>query len=302
MKRYLDSEFGVRMLDICHVCRKENSIIHIEGDADYCFKCFKKMLLDELGDKNVFEYSKYVTVREPNGTLHSFLVTHRMIGQMPAWEAVEQGGEYKFSNMSFANDNGTDVVCEFLDQVLRGISSKTLRYMDPNKLRARLADKGTVTVVESEDSLLEIGFVVDGEYFSGHEFVRLLAGYEGFNLRYQVHEPTEGTLLEDEYLVPTIITRELLTEEVREIIDKYTMKRYITTDLITKFEKDFAAAELKLKIFLNGEKRREAVAAGKEIVRMINRLESDSDQFPGKLIARLEKMIFPYGADERDFY
>lgn len=288
------------MLDVCDVCKKDSAVIHVEDDADYCPACFRKMLLDVLGEKNVFDYSKYVTVREKTGDLHSFYVAHKTVGQMQTWEAVEQGGDYKFMHMSFEDENGTDVACDFLDKVMRGVSSKSLRYIDPNKLRARLADKGTITIADSNDSMMEISFIVDGERFTGHEFVKLLAGYEGFNMRYQFHDPSDNLLAEDEYLMPVIITYDGIIEELRAIIDKYTVSRYITSDFLPAFEKEFVVVENKLSLFLAGEKRRDAVNAGKEMMHMINRLESDNVNFPKKYVDRLEMMIFPYGHDERD--
>lgn len=290
------------MLDICHVCRIERAVIHIEDDADYCPECFRRMLMKELGDKNVFDYSKYITVREDGGMLHSFLVTHKTVGQMPVWEATEQGGDYCFSHLSYEDDNGTDVVCEFLNIILRGVSSKTLRYLDPNKLRARLADKGTIGIADSNDSMMEISFVIDGESFSGHEFVKLLAGYEGFNMRYQIHEPTDRFLGEDEYLMPVIITKDSLIKELESIIGRYSSGNQIESNFIPDFENDFGIIITKLKLFLDGEKRREAVDTGKEMMRILNGVRSDNISFPANVIKRLEMMIFPYGNDGRDNY
>ena len=64
---------------ICDICKKEPVRIHIEGQGNYCLKCYNTMILERIGVDDTFQYPNTMAVREPNGNLHIFRIEHMII-------------------------------------------------------------------------------------------------------------------------------------------------------------------------------------------------------------------------------
>ena len=299
---------------ICDICKKEPVRIHIEGQGNYCL--------------NTFQYPDTMAVREPNGNLHIFRIEHMIMGDTVCWDAFGQNSIYHFREISDIESNGAATAQRFFRKIVEGVCTKSLcefehradnlLYRDGKYISLR--DKGTINIIEDEDRGYRVGFEIDGIKFSGEDLEKLLGGFSGFSLQYQIHDASDPVLKEDEYLVPVYITKTSLIDELNTAINIYSDRGFVSYKEAFKFDEVFfkiidkleilAHSEAfkfdevffkiidKLEILAHSEKRDEALEAGREMVRIMKSIETDDDYFPLYDIERICKTVDPFGIDE----
>ena len=127
---------------------------------------------------------------------------------------------------------------------------------------------------------------------------KLLGGFSGFSLQYQIHDASDPVLKEDEYLVPVYITKTSLIDELKTAINIYGDIGFISYKETFRFDEVFFKIIDKLEILAHSEKRDEALEAGREMVRIMKSIETDDDYFPLYNIELICKIVDPFGIDE----
>lgn len=291
---------------ICDICGKEPVRIHVKGQGNYCLKCYNTMILERIGADDTFHYPDTMAVREPNGKLHTFHIEHIIMGDTVCWDAFEQNGNYHFREITDIESNGAAAAQRFFRKIVEGVCTKSLcefehradnlLYHDGKYISLR--DKGTINIIEDEERGYRVGFEIDGIKFSGEDMEKLLGGFPGFSLQYQIHDASDPILKEDEYLVPVYITKTSLIDELNTAINIYSDRGFISYKETFRFDEVFFKIIDKLEILAHSEKRDEALEAGREMVRIMKSIETDDDYFPLYDIELICKTVDPFGVDE----
>ena len=256
--------------------------------------------------KRTGDYAETIVVMEPDGVMHTFKVEHVILGGIVRWDAYEQGGNYHFREISDIDANGTAAAQKFFQKIVEGVCTKSLNEhsFDASNLAYQdgkyfsLRNKGTINIVQDEDWGFEIGFEIDGRRFRGKDLEKLLGAYPGFSLRYQIHDVSEPILKEDEYLVPVRITKQSLIDELEAAINIYSDRGFISYKDTLAFDDAFYKITDKLEVLVQSEKKNDAIAAGREMVRRMAHVETDDDYFPVYNIELICRIIDPFGIDE----
>lgn len=291
---------------ICDICKKEPVRIHIKGQGNFCLKCYNTMILERIGVDDTFHYPDTMAVREPNGSLHTFHIEHMIMGDTVCWDAFEQNGIYHFKEISDIGSNGTESAQRFFRKIVEGVCTKSLCEFEQraDNLLQRdgkyisLRDKGTINIIEDEDRGYQIGFEIDGIKFCGEDLEKLLGGFQGLSLRYQIQDASDPILKEDEYLVPVYITKTSLIGELKTAINNYSDRGFISYKDTLKFSEVFYKIIDKLEVLAHSEKRDKALEAGRDMVRIMKSIETDDDYFPIYEIELICRTVDPFGVDE----
>ena len=299
-------EKGIMKEHLCDICKKAPARIQITGEGQYCLECHNEMILKKYGLENTFDYPKTMIVMEPGGKTHTFRVEHVILGASVSWDAYEQGGDYHFREISDIDENGTATAKKFFRKIVDSVCTKSLHaaaFPASNLLHRdeewlELRDKGTINIIEDEDRDYQIGFEIDGKKFRGQDLERLFGPYPGFTLQYHIQDASRPVLKEDEYLMPVYITRETLIDELEVALNIYGDRGFVSYKDTMKFEEVFYKIADKLEVLSNSEKHDNAVAAGREMIRILTQVETDDDYFPIPDIQLVCKIVDPFGTDE----
>ena len=280
--------------------------VHIKGHGNYCLKCYNAMALERIGADDTFHYPDTMAVSEPNGRLHSFHIEHMIMGNTVCWDAFEQNGIYHFREISDIGVNGAAAAQKFFRKIVEGVCTKSLlesSHRADNLLHRggkylSLRDKGTISIIEDEERGFRVGFEIDGIKFSGEDLEKLLGAFPGFSMRYQIQDASDPILKEDEYLVSVYITKKSLIDELNTAINIYSDRGFISYKEVFKFDEVFFKIIDKLEVLAHSEKRHNAIEAGREMVRVMKRIETDDDNFPLYDIELICRTVDPFGIDE----
>jgi hypothetical protein len=264
------------------------------------------MILERIGVDDTFHYPDTMAVREPNGSLHTFHIEHMIMGDTVCWDAFEQNGIYHFREISDIGSNGTESAQRFFRKIVEGVCTKSLcesEQRTDNLLHRdgkyiSLRDKGTINIIEDEDRGYQIGFEIDGIKFRGEDLEKLLGGFQGLSLRYQIQDASDPILKEDEYLVPVYITKTSLIGELKTAINIYSDRGFISYKDTLKFSEVFYKIIDKLEVLAHSEKRDKALEAGRDMVRIMKSIETDDDYLPIYEIELICRTVDPFGVDE----
>ena len=154
-----------------------------------------------------------------------------------------------------------------------------------------------IHIVEDEDNGYEPAFVIDGMKFSPEEFVRLFGAYPGFDIHFQIHDVSDPVFGEDKYLVPIRITKESLVNELKMAVNTHGDGNFIGYKDVYAFDQAFDHIISKLEVLMEAGERDKALQTGKEIVRILQSIETDDDYFPYSDIEAVCKTVDPYRLD-----
>lgn len=293
-------------MKLCDVCKSAPAKILITGEGDYCLDCYNAKILSRFGKEDTFEYPRRITIMEPNGEIHTFDIEHTILGTLVSWDAIEVGGNYSFRECSDIDENGAVVAQRFFKKIAKGVSMKSLQIDDmpaSNLLHKdgrtySIGDKGMINIIEDEENGYETAFVIDGIKFTPEEFVRLFGGYRGFNIHFQIHDASDPLFGEDEYLVPIRITKDSLINELKTAVNTYGEGNFIGYKDVYAFDLEFDHVVKKLEVLMEAGERDKALQIGKEIVRILESIETDDDCFPYSDIEAVCKTVDPFRLDE----
>ena len=279
------------MSKLCDICKKNKAIISITGRGQYCYDCHNKMVMDDYGMPDTFNYAKTMSVMEPSGEVHTFEVNHIILGDIVSWEAVEKQGGYRFNDISDIEDNGVEVAKRFFKKIVDGVCTKTLDGYS-------LKEKGVIMFSEDEDDDYSPVFVIDGKKYAPNDFARLTQGYNGFVMHYQIHDASEPLLGEHEYLVPVKITKENIIAEFENALSLHCNNGFLNNDRVSSFDELFSLIVGKLKIIYDSRDCDYAVSIAKELLKRLAEIETDDDFFPFHEMQMVCEAVDPRGIDD----
>jgi hypothetical protein len=202
---------------ICDCCNKEQAVIYIAGEGHFCLKCNNDIMLRRYNVQNDFGYQETIFIYEKEGNLRQFKLHHMILGGIVSWEANEIGGSYQIKDVSYLGDNTAAVISRFNKKIIETIQNKTINKQTDqmfsnllirDKTCYSMKEKGNIVI--REDEYGNVYFVIDGEEFSPNEFAKMLGGYIGFSMQYQIHDAIDPILAENEMLRDTKIGKEHL--------------------------------------------------------------------------------------------
>ena len=291
-------------MDLCDICKKEPVKIHVEGEGDFCLDCYNKAYLDKIGIEDTYDYPRQMGVIEPGGKMHTFNIEHVILGDLVSWDAYEIGGEYHFREISDLDENGAVIAQRFFKKIIKGVCTKSLKIRDypaanllnKDGVTYSIGDKGFIRVAEDDREYIP-NFVVDGIRFTGEEFCRLFGGLMGFDIHFQIHDASDPLPGENEYLVPVLITRETILEELQSYINIYGNKGFVSYKQVFGFDTAFRHIASKLEVLMQAGDRDKAVEIGKEVIKVFENIETDDDWFPYSDMDVVRCIVDPHRID-----
>lgn len=288
-------------MDICDICKKRPVKIHVEGEGDFCLDCYNKAFLEKIGVEDTYDYPRQMSVIEPGGKMHTFNIEHVILGTLVSWDAYEVGGEYHFRECSDIDENGTVVAQRFFKKIVKGVCTKSLKIRDypaanllnKDGVTYSIGDKGFIQISE-DDSEGAPFFIIDGVKFTGEEFCQLFGACIGFDIHFQIHDASDPLPGENEYLVPVLITRETILEELQSYINIYGDKGFISYEQVSGFDTAFERIASKLEVLMQAGDRDKAVEIGKEVIKVLENIETDDDWFPNSDIEAVCRIVDPH--------
>lgn len=278
------------MFVTCDICKKNKAIIRINGSTNYCYACHNAMMLESFGEVDTYQYPGEISVVDDNGENHTLKINHLILGSIVQWEATEVGGGYHFREISELGDSGYLVAKRFFDKITHGICTKSI---GPNGIKS----KGVMEIVEDDDSPVGISFVIDGKKFLPNEVAELFKGYPGFNILFQINDPSQNLLNKDEYLVPVTISKESLVEELNIALAVTTTHGFISYKTVNAFAELFYKIYDKLEIMTKYGDVDETLSTAREMARILYETPSDDDCFPYDRIEEICQLADPYHTD-----
>ena len=287
------------MGDTCEICKKNPAKIRI-GNHSYCFDCYNKMALRDVGIDDSFTYAKNMSVIEPGGKMHTFEIEHVVLGGIVSWEANEKDGEYQFRLISNIEEDGAATAQKLFRKIVEGVCTKTLEeHKGEWSTSYFLKSKGNITIIEDEDRDFDIAFEIGGKKFTPEEFAELVSGYIGFNMQYQIRDGSSPLLGENEYLVPVKISKELLLQELETALAVTTDRGgFLSYKNVSAFDELFYKILDKLQTLDDALERDKAQEIGRAIAKRLREVEHDDDWFPEGDIQMICRIVDPYGTDE----
>lgn len=127
----------------------------------------------------------------------------------------------------------------------------------------------------------------------------LFHGFTGFNMVFQINDPSQELLDEDEYLVPVTITKESLVNELEIALAYTTTKQFMSYKDVSAFYELYAQVFDKLEILKKKANPDLALASGKEMARILYETDSDDDCFPYDCIEEICNLVDPFQTDKK---
>ena len=286
---------------LCGMCHEKPAMIHLKGEGDFCLDCHKKRMSYKLGlDDDHFEYPDEVMFTDKEGNLHSFHLSHIILGTVVRWMAFENGGEYEIIMRTSVEESFPTQISSFYRKIADTLWNKSLTETSsawgPDR---SLEDHGNIDIQYSSETD-EVYFVIDGKRYSLEEFGELLEPYEGWTLQYQIREKSEDRVKEKEYMMPVELTRETLIYELKHAIYSFSDSKDIEDDQFVSYKNTGYLFDAIVKVidkfeyYYNRVTREEAVEVGEEMIEILQAIETDDDSFPEVEISLIENIIYRF--------
>ena len=102
-------------------------------------------------------------------------------------------------------------------------------------------------------------------------------------------------------LIPVEMTKKALVSELESAIFSFSKSKYIDDIQFVSYKNTSSLFDYiirvidKLEYMWEDVRREEAEETGKEMIRILQAVETDDDQFPEYEISLIENIIYPYG-------
>lgn len=290
-----------KKIQICDCCHKQPAQIYVKGEGKYCVDCYNSTFADLYNwDNDAFQYTRDIAVTDKAGDLHYFHLSHLFFGNMVRWEAVEHGGSYEIVMRGTQITPAKVQIQEFHRKIAETLWNRTTEKNDTSLPEYSLKDHGNIDIRYSEEEN-GIIFVIDGRKFSPAEFSSMLEEYEGWTIQYQIRDKGRDILKEKEMLIPVEMTKKALVSELESAIFSFSKSKYIDDIQFVSYKNTSSLFDYiirvidKLEYMWEDGRREEAEETGKEMIRILQAVETDDDQFPEYEISLIENIIYPYG-------
>jgi len=166
------------------------------GYRDLCNRCF-----NEEGAKNGeinFSHVEFEPLDVPDvtGALHRFHFEVRLLGDKVSLQAFElvdgDPGGYEFQVLGDAEADLFELMGQMVPRIRRLLARQHLKT-EPDMPGLHIADfmvRGRITWDENEDGRLPM-LVIDGKEISWRQFGRMVAGFEGWQFRFEIRDRSE---------------------------------------------------------------------------------------------------------------
>lgn len=193
--------------DVCVACGRQARVIL--GGVPYCLDCYNMLEEEVLGIAHVTNDHAVVVAFDSDGKAVQFAVERMLMPMGARWTARELVGPY--DPRSREGYVGIEVCCDldpYMDQTdaLDAIWHKaqqalTDRSTEEHK-HQRFANgvykhRSTIYAKDSgwgridEDDQGNMSIIVDGQRYTGEEFLMLMSACVGFDLHWQIHDATD---------------------------------------------------------------------------------------------------------------
>ena len=285
------NEEGERQL--CQFCAETIYHALVDGDAPYVgsktdYRDFqvewaKKLYKDQLvstGERWTDDGDIFKAV-DTTGTEHFFTLSYREIGPLLSFDAQEvhrltKAGKRAVNNTDTDYEYHTLIelaagddkeqrlytgLLELMDKVSIGLKSPTLE-------RGQLRTTGTMIPVYVDEG--EYGFKIDGKVYSGDEVARMASGTEGWQMQFQIKDPTDDILRKNEYLMPVRLGKKELVDDTLELLRLFTENgEFISDHDADNFSHLFKNVLKKLKLYNDSNPRGFGKLAGMGIIKAL---------------------------------
>lgn len=284
----------------CQLCAQ--TIYHAleEGDAPYVgtkvncrdlpIEMVKQFFEDQLvstrnrwRDKEgkVFQKEAIYKAMDTEGTEHFFVFSYHRMDSMLAFDAQEvhrltKAGrraanntdtDYEFHHLIYLAEGDDEEqriyvgLIELMDEIIAGLKNPSLE-------RGHLATTGTIIPVYIKDD--EYGFLIDGKVYSGGEFAHMASAVEGWQIQFQVKDPTEAVLRANEYLMPVRLGKKELVDDTLELLRLFTADgKFISEHDEENFNYLFGDVLKKLKLYTDSKPHGFGKLAGMAIIKAL---------------------------------
>lgn len=230
---------------------------------------------------------------DADGVEHYFMLTSSRFGGMMSFEGVEVHRLTKAGKMA-KNNSDTDYEIQHLRTLYADSDPKQVRLsgllelmekitaalQSPSITEGRLRDKGTIIPVCVSGTEMsgpvqgEYGLMIDGKLFSGDDLVRMLQGYEGAQIQFQIKDPSDDVLRGNEYLMPVRLGEKQLVDDTLELLRLFTENgEFISDHDQENFSHLFEEVLKKLKLYHESNPRGYGKLAGMGMIKALEMYE-----------------------------
>lgn len=112
-----------------------------------------------------------------------------------------------------------------------------------------------------------------------------------------IHDASDPLPGENEYLVPILITKETILNELQSYINIYGKNGFISYKQVLGFDTAFNRITSKLNVLMQAGDREKAVEIGKAVIKVLENIETDDDWFPFSDIEVVCRIVDPHRID-----
>jgi len=170
-----------------------------DGSIFLCSKCYNQRVAEYAGLDFTHVSFEPITCTDVDGQDHVFHITTHLYGDRVSMEAVEEVADddveaYRFCMIGGAEggeQNLFNMLAKLVARVKRRLSKK---HIEVGRYGLQITREGVVRGHITSD--IKTGssspiLVIDGKEISWHDFGKMVMGYEGFNFRLDIVDPSE---------------------------------------------------------------------------------------------------------------
>ena len=228
-----------------------------------------------------------------DGSEHFFMITSKQFGGMMSFGGMEVHRLTKAGKIAKNNSDTDYEVLHLrtlytdsdpeqvrLSGILEIMEKITATLQNPSITDGHLRDTGTIIPVYVTGSEIsgsvdgEYGLMIDGKLYSGDDLVRMLQGYERFQIQFQIKDPNDDVLRGNEYLMPVCLGEKQLVDDTLELLRLFTKDgEFISDHDQENFSYLFEWVAKKLKLYHESNPRGYGKLAGMGMIKVLEMYE-----------------------------
>lgn len=282
----------------CDKCNNEARVF-LNNTHNLCMDCYNKLLSEEFGYEYFDDFTRKIVISEPDGTVHTFEIEQMQLGKYTFWRAFETDG-YEFALRVDTASDQKESVKQLHQKILKGISSKSLNirqspidYISNAVYRGNkeyyLNETGVLRVAGDADG--EIDVYIDGMKITGEEFLKMLTVYNGFNMEWKFLDISDKVDIPLKLNITTARMEEYWQKFERMIGRFAEHENFISYKRSSDLSEEiFEYLEIIEELIKHGN-HVEAVELGERVIKRLEELETDDDNFPSYEIECVERIL-----------
>jgi len=231
------------------------------------------------GKRSNCNYPKEVVVSDETGLKEAVAYDHVCAKYQGNYRSVDNFLSSDCLVMDLDNDHSEDpaewITSDKLIELIPDVDfmmAASRHHMLPKEGKSPrpryLRKTGTIIPVYIREG--EYGFMIDGRIYSGDELAHMASNAEGWQIQFQVKDPSEDVLRADEYLMPVRLGVKELVDDTLELLRLFTRDaEFISDHDEDNFTYLFEGVLKKLKLYNDSNPRGFGKLAGMEIIRVL---------------------------------